>query len=241
MTKPTDAERNRLKQQRSRARRKEYLTELEDRLRTYERNGVQATVEVQNAARHVVHENQLLRELLCQHDVSPAQVDAFLKSKTHAQNAGPSDQTSSVKTESVKRLRPAQSSSPLPQANQEAVAQDSKGPQISTQHANDFGHQDFAERSAETKHLDLPHQDAPHEDLAESQGGESAGGATPTHSAAFHAMRQAVYSDHISCEEAAHVIASMRGASDAQDILPELGCSGSSKCMVKSSVVFDLS
>ncbi|KAG6028695.1 hypothetical protein E4U41_000610 [Claviceps citrina] len=51
-------------QRRSRARRREYLQELEQRLRACELQGVEASAEVQMAARRVAEENRQLRELL---------------------------------------------------------------------------------------------------------------------------------------------------------------------------------
>ncbi|KAG0643248.1 hypothetical protein HOY80DRAFT_1033694 [Tuber brumale] len=49
---------------RQRARQKEYTAELEQRLRTLEAQGVQATVEMQTSARRVAEENKRLRKLL---------------------------------------------------------------------------------------------------------------------------------------------------------------------------------
>ena len=49
-------------QRRSRARRKEYLEELEAKLRSYESLGVQASVDIQHSARAVLAENARLRE-----------------------------------------------------------------------------------------------------------------------------------------------------------------------------------
>ena len=60
-TKPNSA-RVRENQRRSRARRKEYLEELEARLRNYESLGVQASVDLQHSARAVLVENSRLRE-----------------------------------------------------------------------------------------------------------------------------------------------------------------------------------
>ncbi|EMC91909.1 hypothetical protein BAUCODRAFT_40476, partial [Baudoinia panamericana UAMH 10762] len=65
-------------QRRSRARRKEYLQELETRYRQCEQSGVEATAEVQAAARRVVEENKRLRYLLKQQGFTDAEIDAFL-------------------------------------------------------------------------------------------------------------------------------------------------------------------
>lgn len=51
-------------QRRSRARQKEYIHELEEKVQTCERLGVQASLEIQQAARNVLEENKRLRALL---------------------------------------------------------------------------------------------------------------------------------------------------------------------------------
>jgi hypothetical protein len=59
---PNAHNRNTLNQRLCRARRKDYITDLERRVREYEARDVQATTEVQNAARAVADENRVLRE-----------------------------------------------------------------------------------------------------------------------------------------------------------------------------------
>ncbi|KAK4236982.1 hypothetical protein C8A03DRAFT_35095 [Achaetomium macrosporum] len=82
---PSSAEqenRNRIRdnQRRSRARRKEYLQELEQRVRRAELQGVQASVEVQAAARQVAEENRKLRLLLRHHGISESSLETYLAS-----------------------------------------------------------------------------------------------------------------------------------------------------------------
>ncbi len=59
---PQNRTRVRDNQRRARARRQDYIREIEEKLHQYERQGTQATVEVQAAAKAVVHENQRLRQ-----------------------------------------------------------------------------------------------------------------------------------------------------------------------------------
>jgi hypothetical protein len=59
---------------RSRARRKEYLHEVEARLRDYEQVGIEASAEIQSAARRVLDENRKLRALLHECGVSDADI-----------------------------------------------------------------------------------------------------------------------------------------------------------------------
>ncbi|KAG8630729.1 hypothetical protein KVT40_002348 [Elsinoe batatas] len=197
-SKLTDAERNRLKQQRSRARRKEYLTDLEDRLRTYERQGVQATIEVQSAARHVVAENQALRKLLAQYGADTTEIETFVKSQLEATKS----------TIHPKYISDSGSPKQAP-----------GGKQLVTAAPSPTRHSLPASTGAQNPETNI--------ELAEI--------------AIDTGSRNGVYSDHISCEEAAQVIASMRGAANASEIFPELGCSQTQRCMVKSSIVFELS
>ncbi|KUJ16208.1 uncharacterized protein LY89DRAFT_77292 [Mollisia scopiformis] len=66
-------------QRRSRARRKEYLQELEARLRQCELQGIEASSEIQMAARRVADENKKLRGLLAQHGVADDNIEAYLQ------------------------------------------------------------------------------------------------------------------------------------------------------------------
>jgi hypothetical protein len=67
-------------QRRSRARRKEYLQELEARLRQCELQGIEASSEIQMAARRVADENKKLRGLLVQQGVAEDTIESYLQS-----------------------------------------------------------------------------------------------------------------------------------------------------------------
>jgi len=71
-------------QRRSRARRKEYLQELESRLRQCELQGVEASSEIQSAARRVAEENKKLRALLAQHGVRDESIEVYLQTSSTA-------------------------------------------------------------------------------------------------------------------------------------------------------------
>ncbi|KAF1948892.1 hypothetical protein CC80DRAFT_520875 [Byssothecium circinans] len=65
-------------QRRSRARRKEYLNELETKLRNCEQMGIEASAEIQNAARRVLDENRKLRSILHERGVSDNEIVAAM-------------------------------------------------------------------------------------------------------------------------------------------------------------------
>lgn len=64
-------------QRRSRARRKEYLQELEAKIRNCEQMGVTASTEIQSAARKVLDENRKLRALLRERGVPETEIMAI--------------------------------------------------------------------------------------------------------------------------------------------------------------------
>jgi len=69
-------------QRRSRARRKEYLQELESKLRQCELQGVEASSEIQTAARKVAEENKKLRALLSQQGVRDESIETYLQTSS---------------------------------------------------------------------------------------------------------------------------------------------------------------
>ena len=81
------ASRVRDNQRRSRAKQKEYLQELESKMRGCERLGVQASLEIQAAARSVLEENKRLR--------------ALLSSRGNDERAGSHDQHGNMSPEAV--------------------------------------------------------------------------------------------------------------------------------------------
>ncbi|KAK0665882.1 hypothetical protein QBC41DRAFT_158317 [Cercophora samala] len=90
--KQANLSRIRTNQRLSRARRKEYIASLEARLRQHEERGVQATLEIQLAARRVAEENKKLRELLGKVGVSEAGIRDYLQQHQpqHQQQQQPS-------------------------------------------------------------------------------------------------------------------------------------------------------
>ncbi|PYI02302.1 hypothetical protein BO78DRAFT_390355 [Aspergillus sclerotiicarbonarius CBS 121057] len=100
-------------QRRSRARRKEYTRDLEERLRSFEKLGVAASQEVQEAGRKVAKENALLRTLLILRGVTEDEIEHFLKTQSHNT---PTQASSTVATGLRDTVAPAVVSEPDPPA-----------------------------------------------------------------------------------------------------------------------------
>ncbi|KAG0634016.1 hypothetical protein HOY80DRAFT_988538 [Tuber brumale] len=66
-------------QRRSRARKREYMEDLERRWQKCKEMGVQANVELQQAARKVIEENALLREILAEAGIAQEEVERRLQ------------------------------------------------------------------------------------------------------------------------------------------------------------------
>ncbi|KYK57505.1 hypothetical protein DCS_04515 [Drechmeria coniospora] len=77
---PESSAQNRESQRRSRARRKELIDNLSRQLEEYKRRGVQASLDMQRAARAMFVENQRLRALLALLGASPSDVSHYLSS-----------------------------------------------------------------------------------------------------------------------------------------------------------------
>ncbi|KAH8173233.1 hypothetical protein LIA77_07488 [Sarocladium implicatum] len=84
-----DLARVRENQRRSRARRREYVEDLETRLRQWELQGVEASAEVAMGARRVAEENRQLRELLHAHGVDDRRI------AQHVQNVAATSEAAS--------------------------------------------------------------------------------------------------------------------------------------------------
>ncbi|OLN86850.1 hypothetical protein CCHL11_04599 [Colletotrichum chlorophyti] len=88
--KSANAIRIRDNQRRSRARHKEFVDELQRKVQEYEKRGIEASLQMQKAARDVAIENSRLRALLASRGVSAEQVDAYLRSFEDESKGSPS-------------------------------------------------------------------------------------------------------------------------------------------------------
>lgn len=233
----SSSERIRDNQRRSRARRKEYIQDLEQRLQKFQIEGINATREVQEAGRKVAIENSLLRSLLLLHGVSDQKVQKYLRAHT----AHISIPTS--RSEAVLMARSHSWQSPRPNIV------DSAGPSPSNHERNDP-----PPEKKPTKHTPSTSSSSlvTDQQMAASDSRISDGNSelsapfdssTPDTSTLqpLNRRQDSRRSGQCTpCETAADIISSMRSYSDMHDVRSELGCQSSASCMVKNMDIFQL-
>ena len=222
---PTASARIRENQRRSRARRKEYTHHLEEQLRLFQRLGVAASQEVQEAGRKVARENALLRSLLILHGVSNEEIKKYLESQaTYIPSI-----TSSEPTTSHSTIVP---NDPLTNCRHTRTAFlqiNSSPPELDT-----TGTQRPLSRSGTKGYIGLSIQDP----SAERPVALSSD-ARETVSKAQELGDARNIGQLTSCENAARIIASLRNYPDIHDLRSELGCDSEANCMVKNMSIFD--
>lgn len=199
-------------QRRSRAKRKEFLDSLQQRVQEYERRGMTATIEVQQAAKVVARENAALRRLLARHGVSRDEIDREIQ----AANGEPVVVSSTNAENLAAALRP------------QVVRMEPNRTTAAAPVCNDACKQGKNSCENVDPHLDeLPN---PLETTA-----------TGAHSAPPLALSDITSAAETSCIAAATIIAQMRGDGDddfARTML--LGCHGTTDCRVKNTTLFQV-
>ncbi|KAL2812891.1 hypothetical protein BDW59DRAFT_36327 [Aspergillus cavernicola] len=219
-------------QRRSRERHKEYVRELEQRLRNYERLGVTATQEVQAVGRKMAQENQWLRSLLNLHGVPKPEVNQYLQSR-RSEVAPPLAATSDPHESHVTR-HPGFTSAPALEQYTQQGAWMSESIQSRPVH-NTWPFTKVDELTQTSSPLPSQKsslvQPAPKESAAISERG-------PVHLG----LPRTVERDDdtsMSCEAAASIIAGMQNYPDASTIRDKLGCA-SAECRVRNMTIFEM-
>lgn len=216
---PPTAARIRENQRRSRARRKEYLQELEQKLRKCEQAGVKASVDIQLAARGVALENQRLRN-----------------ENERLRGEGEKLRLENERMRAILDGRKEQGCAGVSVGGTYAVGSSCRAienvtPEAPSQVQNSTDHQ-MDERTTTTQGAEVPTQHIqappkPHQKV-------------PCGSQSNDEM--VLGDDTSSCEYAAHIITSMRADITTDDIRADLGCGGDvkelGKCKVDNSKLF---
>jgi hypothetical protein len=242
--------RNREVQRRSRARRKDYVEDLEKRVRQYERDGVKVTAEVQAAARKVAEENHWLHSLLAKHGISPTKIKEHLDSsravsrsldsdtaKVSARNAQPRDR---INYQGPRPPTGVVQSSPRPSAP--SIVQGGSGLEIlsppSTLESSDDEDLLYSVDNPSQGDDAQPSNTAIETLASHPISEEPSASCSPCHNCQQGSATKGA--DETSCEDAARIIASMRGHEDPEGVWPELGCSTTRSCTVKNITIFQM-
>lgn len=211
-------------QRRSRARRKEYVQELEQRLQKFQAEGVRATREVQEAGQKMAVENSLLRSLLTLHGVSDRRVEEYLKTHTtHTSSSHSNAALARLQSRQSPRPRPFNDPSPKQNVMAPTSVAPSWSPTIDQQVAVPVDQSQSSEGDSE---LDVPF---------DSPGPGPSALQPPNRHVDYIQSGQCT-----PCETAAGIISSMRSYPDMQEVRSELGCQSSASCMVKNMDIFQL-
>lgn len=206
--------RNRANQRRSRQRQKDHIQSLEARLAEYEKHGAQASKAIQMAARRVADENRKLRELLAGLGLAPGDTDAYLAGAV-----------------SVQELTVARAS--------EAMVPESRKPELTPAHGEMHVESRTAEIPSQESAIERPAQDI-REVIKEAQTDEVQPVSHFHTKELVHKPSPQPQPDETDCEDAARIIAGMRGIGHPDDVRSELGCMPGGKCAIKNSRIFDL-
>jgi hypothetical protein len=219
---PASKEDSRQAQQRSRARHRDYVASLEQRVAEFERAGVGATLEMQRAARRVAATNERLMALLALRGVSRGEVEAFLAADpgavasfapAHASMDGCSAALTAAGTvDGAVALEGLSSSSTCRQSDEVRACGE----------ASDSHHS-----SSNDRHLI-------HKICTPSKAISPGSNDRETNDSAFP-------KEVTSCETAATIIVNLRGNGDGLvEARQALGCSGDLPCSVKNTHLFQL-
>ena len=240
-------------QRRSRARRKEYLQELEGKFRNCELLGVEASSEIQAAARRVAEENKLLRLLLQQRGVPESEIDDYIGSRSTDSPQDPNRPTALDSMLSARKPcsgeKPGCTSSPHPSMSS-ASSVHSKP--ISTSPPGTLGSSAHGQHRAMAwpgMSMAPSNQPYPNPDMlygaddfartdSEYRQAASENWSGPVNYEFTEAIN--ADADTSSCTFATNIITDMRTDISPEQVKAELGCAPNTDCKVDNSTLFSV-
>lgn len=225
--------RNRANQRRSRQRQKDHIQSLEAKLAEYEKHGAQASKAIQIAARKVADENRRLRELLVVLGAAPGEIEAYLAGSISM------EELSVARARATAFTGPRDKKHRTPRQQERATAQVLETPQVpETPQLPEIPVREDQSvalatnaQSAEDS-LTKAQEDALPSESLDQEAKQLMSKARPS--------TDSPQPDETDCEDAARIIAGMRGVGHPDDVRSELGCMPGGKCHIKNSRIFDL-
>ncbi|KAJ4141642.1 hypothetical protein NW768_000858 [Fusarium equiseti] len=232
---------NRENQRRSRARQRELLDDLQNRVRDYERRDAQATLEMQRVARVVASENAALRGLLAAKGVASEEVESHLESVRHEDKTimrtavssfTPVSTPSSASPVAIPS-RPVAPVHPQPQPQFQGYGpiRESSNPPV-TVYPNVYSPPTPTTAKSCTEESGCCPRPQPPPQQPQPQ--------YQPQSQCQPAMQEPRSPDKIHCMEAATILAQIRGHSDISNARASLGCAANDNCMVRNADLLNL-
>lgn len=213
------------------------MEDLQRKVRDYETRGVQATLDMQRAARAVALENSRLRALLSSKGVSDYEVEKFLASSgegSKAQQREVNSHCCGSEGSPTASDTPGQDT-PSSQASANGAATDTGDAMCLKRLVNDDGPHPF--RSLEPWPAARATQALTTGPRAQSQEQES-NASTRTTLPPLHSLSPSPH--EMSCSAAAEIIAGAHGHGDECVARSVLGCADSSNCVIKNTQVLQV-
>ncbi|KLO89583.1 uncharacterized protein LW93_1642 [Fusarium fujikuroi] len=219
---------NRENQRRSRARQRELLDDLQNRVREFERRDGQATLEMQRVARAVAGENAALRGLLAAKGVSAEEVEAHVEAMRHEEKMVARAGMATVTPVST----PSSNPSPVVIASRLVPCSQPQGCGPVRKNSNP----PFAIQ---------PKMYSPPTPATTATSCTEESGCCPrpqpvSQPQQQHVPQQPKSLDKIHCMEAATILAQIRGQSDISQARSALGCAEGESCMVRNTDLLNL-
>ncbi|KAL7621618.1 hypothetical protein AAE478_008944 [Parahypoxylon ruwenzoriense] len=246
---PASVAQNRDNQRRSRTRQRELVEEMRKQLQEYERRGVEASLEMQRAAREVARENRRLRIMLAHRGILSEEIQLFLGLPDEvvdgmvldetAQQVGTDTSSSPPRSPFPKPTQDLSAAPALPSPSSYAISSSRR--QSEPSHTTSMG---FRNEDEPLRQLsDLTHiLYLCDEDSRRKRNGTSASDPYhPPDPSAPSTPRDSVTTPlETSCIAAVDIISELYGDWDAAEALLTLGCSGTSDCLIKNTRLFQL-
>ena len=195
---------------------------MRTRIQEYEQRGVQASLELQQAARRVAWENERLRSLMASRGITGQEIEQYLE---HCRRGVMSP--TSIQMEKhppidgmVGSPSTALHSSPIHSSSKSNTQQEVRlmGAESMLEDRSPS-----AEANYSTGFVPSPVQSVFHLDASSTDD-----------------VNPRIAPDETSCEVAANIIASMRWQGDKEEVRVELGCDGQRQCTVRNTTVFQI-
>lgn len=217
------------------------MEDLQRKIRAYETQGVQATLDMQRAARSVALENARLRSLLTSKGVSEDEVEKYLASP----GEGQSRQKEGTERGFCPEKRPegpevvTRDTTPNSPASTSSTATDAGALMCLKRLVNEDGPHPFG--SLETQLESSPNRTLSTDSRARLETPDSAASTPDAEQITLPSLRMMSLSPYeMSCSTTAEIIAGSHGHDDSSMARAAIDCTGASHCVIRNTQVIEV-